>query len=221
MIEEVRKALETADELNRLASEYERMDKALNTIKNGEIMVQEGNISYKVSELFVDQSGIRDLMISQIGKHIDEVVTSINKTMGAKEERKKTKEERKKTKEERKETKEERKETPTKPVKAEPVGLDLDEVKRIYIDEGMPMNDTAKYFHVQATTMQKFLRDNGLLKPKGRPKKEVQLDEESVKKLYIDKDMNLKDAADMLGVSKSKLWSYCNEHGIVKPRYRS
>lgn len=207
MIEEVRKALETADELNRLASEYERMDKALNTIKNGEIMVQEGNISYKVSELFVDQSGIRDLMISQIGKHIDEVVASINKTMG--------------TKEERKETKEERKEAPPKPVKAEPVGLDLDEVKRIYIDEGMPMNDTAKYFHVQATTMQKFLRDNGLLKPKGRPKKEVQLDEESVKKLYIDKDMNLKDAADMLGVSKSKLWSYCNEHGIVKPRYRS
>ena len=207
MIEEVRKALETADELNRLASEYERMDKALNTIKNGEIMVQEGNISYKVSELFVDQSGIRDLMISQIGKHIDEVVASINKTMG--------------TKEERKETKEERKETPPKPVKAEPVGLDLDEVKRIYIDEGMPMNDTAKYFHVQATTMQKFLRDNGLLKPKGRPKKEVQLDEESVKKLYIDKDMNLKDAADMLGVSKNKLWSYCNEHGIVKPRYRS
>lgn len=207
MIEEVRKALETADELNRLASEYERMDKALNTIKNGEIMVQEGNISYKVSELFVDQSGIRDLMISQIGKHIDEVVASINKTMG--------------TKEERKETKEERKEKPPKPVKAEPVGLDIDEVKRIYIDEGMPMNDTAKYFHVQATTMQKFLRDNGLLKPKGRPKKEVQLDEESVKKLYIDKDMNLKDAADMLGVSKSKLWSYCNEHGIVKPRYRS
>lgn len=207
MIEEVRKALETADELNRLASEYERMDKALNTIKNGEIMVQEGNISYKVSELFVDQSGIRDLMISQIGKHIDEVVASINKTMG--------------TKEERKETKEERKEAPPKPVKAEPVGLDLDEVKRIYIDEGMPMNDTAKYFHVQATTMQKFLRDNSLLKPKGRPKKEVQLDEESVKKLYIDKDMNLKDAADMLGVSKNKLWSYCNEHGIVKPRYRS
>lgn len=207
MIEEVRKALETADELNRLASEYERMDKALNTIKNGEIMVQEGNISYKVSELFVDQSGIRDLMISQIGKHIDEVVASINKTMG--------------TKEERKETKEERKEAPPKPVKAEPVGLDLDEVKRIYIDEGVSMNDTAKYFHVQATTMQKFLRDNGLLKPKGRPKKEVQLDEESVKKLYIDKDMNLKDAADMLGVSKSKLWSYCNEHGIVKPRYRS
>ena len=207
MIEEVRKALETADELNRLASEYERMDKALNTIKNGEIMVQEGNISYKVSELFVDQSGIRDLMISQIGKHIDEVVASINKTMG--------------TKEERKETKEERKEKPPKPVKAEPVGLDIDEVKRIYIDEGMPMTDTAKYFHVQATTMQKFLRDNGLLKPKGRPKKEVQLDEESVKKLYIDKDMNLKDAADMLGVSKSKLWSYCNEHGIVKPRYRS
>lgn len=214
MIEEVRKALETADELNRLASEYERMDKALNTIKNGEIMVQEGNISYKVSELFVDQSGIRDLMISQIGKHIDEVVASINKTMG-------TKEERKETKEERKETKEKRKEAPPKPVKAEQVGLDLDEVKRIYIDEGMPMNDTAKYFHVQATTMQKFLRDNGLLKPKGRPKKEVQLDEESVKKLYIDKDMNLKDAADMLGVSKSKLWSYCNEHGIVKPRYRS
>ena len=214
MIEEVRKALETADELNRLVSEYERMDKALNTIKNGEIMVQEGSISYKVSELFVDQSGIRDLMISQIGKHIDEVVTSINKTMG-------TKEERKETKKERKETKEERKETPTKPVKAEPVGLDLDEVKRIYIDEGVSMNDTAKYFHVQATTMQKFLRDNGLLKPKGRPKKEVQLDEESVKKLYIDKDMNLKDAADMLGVSKSKLWSYCNEHGIVKPRYRS
>ena len=207
MIEEVRKALETADELNRLASEYERMDKALNTIKNGEIMVQEGNISYKVSELFVDQSGIRDLMISQIGKHIDEVVASINKTMG--------------TKEERKETKEKRKEAPPKPVKAEPVGLDLDEVKRIYIDEGVSMNDTAKYFHVQATTMQKFLRDNGLLKPKGRPKKEVQLDEESVKKLYIDKDMNLKDAADMLGVSKSKLWSYCNEHGIVKPRYRS
>ena len=207
MIEEVRKALETADELNRLASEYERMDKALNTIKNGEIMVQEGNISYKVSELFVDQSGIRDLMISQIGKHIDEVVTSINKTMGAKEERK--------------ETKEERKETPPKPVKAEPVGLDLDEVKRIYIDEGVSMNDTAKYFHVQATMMQKFLRDNGLIKPKGRPKKEVQLDEESVKKLYIDKDMNLKDAADMLGVSKNKLWSYCNEHGIVKPRYRS
>ena len=200
MIEEVRKALETADELNRLASEYERMDKALNTIKNGEIMVQEGNISYKVSELFVDQSGVRDLMISQIGKHIDEVVASINKTMG---------------------TKEERKETPPKPVKAEPVGLDLDEVKRIYIDEGVSMNDTAKYFHVQATTMQKFLRDNGLLKPKGRPKKEVQLDEESVKKLYIDKDMNLRDAADMLGVSKSKLWSYCNEHGIVKPRYRS
>ena len=32
MIEEVRKALETADELNRLVSEYERMDKALNTI---------------------------------------------------------------------------------------------------------------------------------------------------------------------------------------------
>ena len=214
MIEEVRKALETADELNRLASEYERMDKALNTIKNGEIMVQEGNISYKVSELFVDQSGIRDLMISQIGKHIDEVVTSINKTMGAKEERKETKEE-------RKETKEERKETPPKPVKAEPVGLDLDEVKRIYIDEGVSMNDTAKYFHVQATMMQKFLRDNGLIKPKGRPKKEVQLDEESVKKLYIDKDMNLKDAADMLGVSKNKLWSYCNEHGIVKPRYRS
>ena len=207
MIEEVRKALETADELNRLASEYERMDKALNTIKNGEIMVQEGNISYKVSELFVDQSGIREQMVSQIMKHIDEVVASINKTMG--------------TKEERKETKEERKETPPKPVKAEPVGLDLDEVKRIYIDEGVSMNDTAKYFHVQATTMQKFLRDNGLLKPKGRPKKEVQLDEESVKKLYIDKDMNLKDAADMLGVSKSKLWSYCNEHGIVKPRYRS
>lgn len=107
------------------------------------------------------------------------------------------------------------------------IEFDIDQVRDMYINQGMSYKGIAEKLKCSDFTVRKFCNNNGIVRDAVPVEKPVEkqgypvMTVEAVRKIYTDGTMSLADAAKHFGVASGELYTYIEKHGlkrqVVKP----
>ncbi len=91
--------------------------------------------------------------------------------------------------------------------------LDKVTLERLYLKEDKSTHEIARALGCSSETIANRCRTYGIeLKRKGR--KRIEIDKDTLKRLYVSEGKNLKEIAKILGCSHNKVWESCQDYGI-------
>ncbi len=103
------------------------------------------------------------------------------------------------------------------------IELDIDQVRDMYINQGMSYKGIAEKLKCSDFTVRKFCNNNGIVReavPVEKPSFPV-MTVEAVRKIYTDGSMSLADAAKHFGVASGELYTYIEKHGLKRQVVKS
>jgi|GEM_PF-3020218 len=95
------------------------------------------------------------------------------------------------------------------------VEFDIDLVRELYINQGLPYKKLAEQFGCAESTIYNFIKKNGIVREEKAISYPV-MTEEEVRKLYTNGSMSLAETAKHFGVESTKLHTFIEKHGLKK-----
>ena len=97
----------------------------------------------------------------------------------------------------------------------------INDVKRLYIDEHCDYYDVMRFFNITEKEFCKIIKDNGLHRKTNVHKKIAVPTYDELYEKYVIKNTPLKELCNEYGIKKSLLGVWLKEYGIKKGRYKS
>lgn len=118
-------------------------------------------------------------------------------------------------------------ESSKKPTGRKAIELDIDQVRDMYINQGMSYKGIAEKLNCSDFTVRKFCNNNEIVREGAPAEKPVEkpafpvMTVEAVRKIYTDGSMSLADAAKYFGVASGELYTYIDKHGLKRQVVKS
>ena len=107
------------------------------------------------------------------------------------------------------------------------IEFDIEQVRDLYINQGMSYKGIAEKLKCSDFTVRKFCNNNGIVRETATAEKPVEkpsfpvMTVEAVRKIYTDGSMSLADAAKHFGVTSGELYTYIEKHGLKRQVVKS
>jgi len=97
--------------------------------------------------------------------------------------------------------------------------LDVDEVRALYWDENMSLENIGDYYNCSGSNILKFMRHNDIPRRTPDHKKGGEWqDKDTLQRLYCDEDMTLEEIGEQLGCCATTVGRWMEEHGIQRDK---